>query len=177
LKDQGKIRAIGVCNLSVAQLEEYCACGAVTSDQFRYSMLYRGPEADVLPWCAKKGMATLTYMSLEQGLLTGKIGLDREFKPDEFRSNEDWNAWFKRVNRPKVLDMLSGWASLTEKYQCTLAQLVIAWTAAQHGVTHVLCGMRTAEQAAQNAQAGALILEPEDIARMREDAVALGEPE
>ncbi len=177
LKDQGKIRAIGVCNLSVPQLDEYCACGAVASDQFRYSMLYRGPEADVLPWCAEKGLATLTYMSLEQGLLTGKVGLDREFSPDEFRSNEDWNAWFKRVNRSKVLDMLAGWAPLTEKYQCTLAQLVIAWTAAQRGVTHVLCGMRTAEQAAQNAQAGALVLEAEDIARMRDDAIALGDPE
>lgn len=177
LKEQGKIREIGVCNLTVPQLEEYSALGDIVSDQFRYSMLYRAPEADVLPWCAQKGLATLTYMSLEQGLLTGKVGLDREFKPDEFRSNEVWNAWFKRVNRAKVLDMLDGWASLTEKYQCSLAQLVIAWTAAQPGVTHVLCGMRTAEQAAQNAAAGALFLEADDIARMRDDAVALGDPE
>lgn len=177
LKDQGKVRAIGVCNLSVPQLEEYSAAGEIASDQFRYSMLYRAPEADVLPWCADKGLATLTYMSLEQGLLTGKVGLDREFKPDEFRSNEDWNAWFKKVNRPKVLDMLAGWAPLTEKYQCTLAQLVIAWTAAQHGVTHVLCGMRTAEQAAQNARAGAIALDAADLEQMRKDAVALGDPE
>lgn len=176
LKDQGKIRAIGVCNLSVPQLEEYCAAGEIVSDQFRYSMLYRAPEADVLPWCAGHGLATLTYMSLEQGLLTGKVGLDREFKPDEFRSNEDWNAWFKRENRARVLDMLAGWKPLTDKYGCSLAQLVIAWTAAQPGVTHVLCGMRTADQAAQNAAAGALTLEAEDIERMRADAVGLGEP-
>ncbi len=177
LKDEGKIRAIGVSNVSVPQLEAYCAAGDIVSDQFRYSMLYREPEADILPWCAAHNLATLTYMSLEQGLLTGKVGLDRAFKEDEFRSNPDWNPWFKLVNRPKVLAMLDGWRGLTEKYNCTLAQLVIAWTAAQPGATHVLCGMRTAEQAAQNAAAGALTLDDADIAQMRNDAVALGTPE
>lgn len=177
LKDQGKIRAIGVSNVSVEQLEGYRAHGDVASDQFRYSMLCRAPEDDILPYCAKNGLATLTYMSLEQGLLTGKVGMDRQFDPNEFRSNEAWNAWFKLENRPKVLKMLEGWKDLTEKHQCSLAQLVIAWTAAQPGVTHVLCGARTAAQAEQNAAAGALVLDAADIARMRNDAIALGEPE
>ncbi len=177
LKEQGKIRAIGVSNVSVAQIEEYRANGDLASDQFRYSMLFRAPEADILPHCAKHNMATLTYMSLEQGLLTGKVGMDRVFNPNEFRSNEEWNAWFKQVNRPKVLGMLEGWKDLTEKYHCTLAQLVLAWTAAQPGVTHVLCGARTAAQAEQNAAAGALVLNAADIARMRADAIALGDPQ
>ena len=177
LKEHGKIRAIGVSNVSVAQLEEYRASGDLASDQFRYSMLSREAEADILPYCAKNGVATLTYMSLEQGLLTGKVGMDRVFDPNEFRSNEAWNAWFKLVNRPKVLGMLAGWKSLTEAYHCTLAQLVIAWTAAQPGVTHVLCGARTAAQMEQNAAAGGLVLDAADIARMRNDAIALGEPE
>lgn len=176
LKEQGKIRAIGVSNVSVAQIDEYRACGELASDQLRYSLLFRAPEADVLPHCAQHNIATLTYMSLEQGLLTGKVGMDRVFNPNEFRSNEEWNAWFKRINRPKVLAMLEGWKSLTEKYDCTLAQLTLACTAAQPGVTHVLCGARTAAQAAQNAAAGALTLDAEDIARVRRDAVALGEP-
>ena len=175
-KEQGKIRAIGVSNVSVVQLEEYRACGAVASDQFRYSLLYRGPERDILPHCAKNTVATLTYMSLEQGLLTGKVGMKRVFAPDEFRSNEDWNAWFKPANRRKVLSMLAGWENLVEKYSCRLAQLVIAWTAAQQGVTHVLCGARTAVQAEQNAEAGGILLDAADIARMRRDALALGQP-
>ena len=176
-KEQGKIRAIGVSNVSVAQLEEYRAHGDLASDQFRYSILFRGPEADVLPWCAANNTATLTYMSLEQGLLTGKVGMDRVFDPNEFRSNLDWNPWFKLENRPGVLSMLDGWKGLTEKYNCSLAQLVIAWTAAQPGVTHVLCGMRTAAQAEQNAAAGALVLDAADIAKMRADAEALGDPQ
>jgi len=175
-QEQGKIRTIGVCNVSVEQLEEYRACGAIVSDQFRYSMLFRDPEADILPYCQKNGLSTLTYMSLEQGLLTGKVGMDRVFKPEEFRSNLDWNPWFKIENRPKVLAMLSGWQDLTAKYACNLAQLVIAWTAAQPGVTHVLCGARTAAQAEQNAGAGAIQLEAAEVARMRNDALGLGEP-
>lgn len=177
LKDQGKIRAIGVSNVSVEQLETYRACGPIASDQFRYSMLFRGPEADILPYCADHNVATLTYMSLEQGLLTGKVGMDRVFDPNEFRNNLDWNPWFKMENRPAVLEMLRGWSVLTEKYDCNLAQLVIAWTASQHGVTHVLCGARTAAQAAQNAVAGGIQLHPDDVRRMRADALALGDPQ
>jgi methylglyoxal reductase len=176
LKDQGKIRAIGVSNVSLDQLKQYGACGAIASDQFRYSMLYRVPEADILPYCKENNVATLTYMSLEQGLLTGKVGMDRVFKETEFRSNTDWNAWFKLENRPKVLEMLEGWRDLTDKYACSLAQLAIGWTAEQPGVTHVLCGMRTPEQAEDNAAAGSLYLEEADVARMRSDALALGEP-
>lgn len=176
-KDQGKIRAIGVCNVTVPQLDEYCANGDIVSDQFRYSMLFRGPEADIIPFCAKKGLSTLTYMSLEQGLLTGKVGLDRVFDPNEFRSNLDWNPWFKCCNRSKVLGLLDGWKDLLEKYSCTLAQLVIAWTAQQAGVTHVLIGMRTAQQAEQNSNAGKIVLDPADVERMRNDAIALGDPD
>lgn len=176
LKDEGKIRAIGVSNLTLDQLEEHCAKGDVVSDQFRYSMLWRDAEADILPYCAEHNLATLTYMSLEQGMLTGKVGMDREFAEGEFRSNADWNPWFKRENRKKVLDMLAGWSDLTGKYNCTLAQLVIAWTAAQPGVTHVLCGTRTVAQAEQNAAAGELELDAADVARIRNDALALGDP-
>lgn len=177
LKEAGKIRAIGLCNVSIAQLDEYRSIGDIASDQFRYSMLYPEPEGDVLPYCAENNLATLTYMYLEQGILTGKVGMDREFKEDEFRSDEAWNPWYKLENRPKVLDMLTSWLDLLEKYDCSLAQLVIAWTAAQHGVTHVLCGTRNTVQAEQNAKAGTIVLDVNDIARIRKDAEALGTPQ
>lgn len=176
LKDQGKIRAIGVSNVSLAELEENLAHGDIVSDQFRYSMLHRAPEQDLLPACARRGLATLTYMSLEQGLLTGKIGLDRVFGPGEFRSNTAWSPWYLLSNRRRVLGLLAGWRDLTDKYRCTLAQLVIAWTAAQPGVTHVLAGGRTAAQVIENARGADLGLDPADLARIRKDVAALGEP-
>ena len=176
LKDQGKIRAIGVSNVSVEQLQAYQQHATIASNQFRYSMLFRAPEEDMLPYCKAHDIATLTYMSLEQGLLTGKVGMDREFGQGEWRSNEDWNPWFKKINRPRILDMLSSWSDLTDKYRCSLAQLVIAWTAVQPGVTHVLCGARTADQALANAQASEIVLEAEDAKRMRNAVEALKEP-
>jgi len=176
LKQQGKIRALGVSNVSLDELKENIHCGGIVSDQFRYSMLHRDPESDILPYCAQHKVATLTYMSLEQGLLTGKVGMDRVFSKDEFRSNEAWSPWFVPANRRRVLDLLAAWQTLTDKYRCTLSQLVLAWTAAQPGVTHVLAGGRTLAQATENAQAGALELEVADVARIRNDVVALGEP-
>jgi len=176
LKQQGKIRAIGVCNVSLDELEENIRCGGIVSDQFRYSMLHREAEQDILPHCAKQKIATLTYMTLEQGLLTGKVGMDRVFKPGEFRSNTAWNDWFIPANRRRVLDLLTSWKPLTDKYACTLSQLVIAWSAAQHGVTHVLAGGRNLAQVTENAKAGELTLDTADLARIRKDVVALGEP-
>jgi methylglyoxal reductase len=176
LKQQGKIRAIGVCNVALEELEEHIRCGGIASDQFRYSMLHREAEQEILPYCERHQIATLTYMSLEQGLLTGKIGMDRVFAPTEFRANAHWNDWFVPVNRQRVLDLLAAWKPLTDKYACTLAQLVIAWTAAQPGVTHVLAGGRNLAQVTENAKAGELTMDPEDLARIRRDVVALGEP-
>ena len=176
LRTQGKIREIGVCNVSLDELQDNLACGPIVSNQFRYSMLCRDAETDILPCCADKQLATLTYMSLEQGLLTGKVGMDRVFRADEFRSNDAWNPWFSPANRSRVLQLLAGWQDLLAKYECTLSQLVIAWTAAQPGVTHVLCGTRTLSQLADNARAADLTLEAADIHRMRTDAVALGTP-
>jgi len=176
LKDQGKIRAIGVCNVTLDELKENIRCGGVVSDQFRYSMLNRDAEKEILPYCAKNSLATLTYMSLEQGLLTGKIGMDRVFKPTEFRSNTVWNTWFIPENRRRVLDLLAGWKDLTNKYAGTLSQLVLAWTAAQAGVTHVLAGGRTLAQVQDNAKAAELKIEAADLERIRRDVVALGEP-
>jgi methylglyoxal reductase len=176
MKQQGKIREIGVCNVSLAELKEYSACGLIASDQFRYSMVWRDAEKDILPHCADHNVGTLTYMSLEQGLLTGKVTLDTKFNPTDFRNNDFWNPWYFPRNRRKVLDMMAGWTDLLEKYECTMAQLVVAWTADQRGVTHVLCGIRNEKQLADNAKAAGLTLEAADLQRIRREVEALGEP-
>jgi methylglyoxal reductase len=177
LKNEGKIRAIGVSNASLDDLEEYVTHGEISTNQPRYSMLFRDIEDDILPWCIEHNIATMAYMPLEQGLLTGKIGMDRKFSPEEWRSNYQWNPWFKPDNRKRILMTLEEWADLTMKYECSLAQLVIAWTIAQPGLTHGLCGARRAVHVEDNANAGRLELEAADIARIRAEAVALGKPD
>jgi methylglyoxal reductase len=176
LRDEGKIRAIGVCNLSVPELEEYLSCGAVATHQFRYSMLSRAPEKEMLPFCQKHKLGTLTYMSLEQGLLTGRIGMDHVFKDGEFRTSADWFPWLAPQNRRRILDLLDGWTPLCEKHHCTLAQLVLAWTLARPGVTHVLAGARKHHHILETAAAADLELPAADLDRITADLDALGEP-
>lgn len=173
LQKQGKIRAIGVSNATPAQMEEYLALGRIDSNQPRYSMLDRAIEKQDLPFCRKNKISILAYSPLEQGLLTGKIGMDQKFSETEYRKNL---PWMRPQNRKRVLDMLAGWKDLTDRYGCTTAQLVIAWTVAQPGITFALCGARHPRHVQENAGAGDLVLNAEDVARMRRDVEALGQP-
>ncbi len=177
LKAQGKIRAIGVSNATPEDLQTYLAHGEISTNQPRYSMLNRDIEKDILPFSIEKNVATLAYMPLEQGLLTGKVTMESEFKEGDFRTNYDWNFWFKPENRRRVIDMLAGWTELTEKYGCSQAQLTIAWTLAQPGLTHTLCGARRIDQIVDTAQAADIDLAEEDVARIRSDVEALGQPQ
>ena len=170
LRQEGKIRAVGVSNCSPAQMDEYRASGVIVSNQPRYSILDRTIEKSLLPYCRQHDIAVLAYSPLEQGLLTGKIGMDTTFAQEAFRNQL---PWFIPDKRRSVLDLLAGWKSLTDKYACTLSPLVIAWTIAQPGVTVALCGARKAADALENARAGSVDLLDEDIALMRSDAEAL----
>ncbi len=176
LKQQGKIRAIGVSNVSLDELKENMRCGGIVSDQFRYSMLHREAEKDILPYCAEHSIATLTYMSLEQGLLTGKIGMDRVFQPTEFRSNTYWNDWLIPANRKpgagpaRVVESAHGQIRLHAVATGHRLDRCPAWR-------HSRPGRRTQlAQVTENAKAGELTMEATDLARIRQDVLALGEP-
>lgn len=173
LRDQGKIRAIGVSNVTPTQIEEYLAVGPVAACQPRYSMLDRRIERDLLPFCIEHHIATLVYSPLEQGLLTGRIGMDRSCSPGEYRN---MIPWFRPANRRRVLDLLESWRDLCETHRCTVGQLVLAWTIAQPGVTSALVGARKVAHAEENAAAGDVSLSREELARMRRDVERLGEP-
>ncbi|GIS19022.1 MAG: hypothetical protein CM15mP120_09380 [Pseudomonadota bacterium] len=80
LKREGKIRAIGVSNVNLDQLTEYQSFGCVDSNQLRYNMLNREAEAEALAHCHDHNIAAMTYTSLEQGLLTGKVTLTDPMK-------------------------------------------------------------------------------------------------
>ena len=174
LKEAGKIRAIAASNVDVGHMQQYQAAGILDAIQPRYSMLDREIEKEILPYCLANGVSALAYSPLEQGLLTGKIGMDQTFPEGAFRNQI---PWYQPTNRQKVLNMLAGWTDLLEKYNCTLSQLVIAWTVAQAGITFVLCGARKAAHVRDNVGAGNLELNAADLTRIRRDVEALGAPE
>ncbi len=161
LKDEGKIRAIGVSNASSEQMAEYGRLGPVDSDQECYSMLDRKIEADQLPYCLANDLAVLAYSPLSRGMLTGKIGPDRTFDDDDARNT---NPRFSVANRKKVAAMLDEIRPIAETHGVSLAQLAIAWTIAQPGITHALCGARNPTQAAENAAAADVTLSDAELA-------------
>ena len=165
LRDEGKIRAIGVCNANPEQMGRYRAAGRLDSDQERYSMLDRGLEDTNLPDAREHGQAVLAWSPLALGLLTGKIGPDRTFPPGDLRRD---NPRFSVENRKRVQAMLGELEPYAEAHGVTIAQLVIAWTFHQPGLSHVLCGARHAEQARENAAAGAVELSADELAAMRQ---------
>ncbi|MFO7937030.1 MAG: aldo/keto reductase [Kiritimatiellia bacterium] len=173
MKDEGKIRAVGVSNITCSEMDEYLAAGELASNQPRYSMLDRSIEDEVLPYCIRHNIAVLAYSPLEQGLLTGKIGMDYKLSETAVRNRI---AWFKSENRIKVVELVRGWGILAEKYDCSVAQLVIAWTIAQPGLTCALCGARRVDNIVENAGAGSLHLDKSDMQKMRSDVEALGMP-
>jgi methylglyoxal reductase len=161
LKDEGKIRAIGVSNASAAQMAEYAATGPLDSDQERFSMLDRGIESDQLPYCREHGAAMLGYSPLGQGLLTGKVGPERVFPKGDLRLTK---PRFSAESRERIAAMLAEFRPVADARGLTLAQLAIAWTIAQPGLTHALCGARNPQQALENAAAGDADLTGDDLA-------------
>ena len=177
LKREGKVRAIGVSNVSMDQLDTYRTYGELDTQQFHYNMLNRRPERSFLPYCHDQNIASLTYTSLEQGLLTGKVTLDRQFEQEDFRRDVgQWMPWFKPENLTRLLATFTGWQELLEHYQCSITQLVIAWTALEPRASHVLCGSRSADQVLENAGGGDIVLSDDDAARITTDLDKLGAP-
>ena len=160
LRKEGKIRAIGVSNATPEQIDEYNRFGTVDTDQEKYSMLDRAREGTNLPKCAKEHIAFLAYSPLAQGLLTGKVTPDREYAEGDQRRSKDR---FKPDNVRKVLDMLEPMRPIAETHNISLAQLTMAWTLAQPGCSHVLCGARTPQQAIDNAGAGSVELTADEL--------------
>ena len=160
LKKQGKIRSIGASNVSAEDLNAYVAAGGIDAIQECYSMLDRGVEAELLPICKENSISMLSYSSLALGLLSGKIGPDRQFQGDDLRKD---SPRFSMANREKISSLFDDVRSIADQHSATIAQLVIAWTIQQPGITFALCGARNPEQAVENAKAGALSLSAEEI--------------
>jgi methylglyoxal reductase len=163
LKREGKIRAIGVSNATVEQMERYRAVGPVDTDQEKYSLLDRNLEAVQLPYLRKHHIAFLAYSPLANGLLSGKITKERQFPGDDLRRN---NARFTNENRQWVAKVLQELDPIARKYNASIAQVVIAWTLEQPGVTHALVGARNRQHAIENSQAGDLALTAQELQRI-----------
>jgi len=161
LKDEGKIRSIGASNVSPEDLVAYIATGALDAIQEEYSMVRRDIETTLLPLCRTSAVSVLSYSSLALGLLSGKVGPERVFAGDDQRKG---NPRFSQANREKIARLTRRLEPVAKAHGASIAQVVIAWTIAQPGITFSLCGARDPAQAVENAAAARLRLAENELA-------------
>ena len=161
LIEQGKVRYAGVCNYNVALLKEAGNYIPVVSDQMPYSMVKRGIEQEVIPYCIENKKAILAYSSMERGLLTGKMKPGYTFGKGDHRAAV---RFFKDENLKRTAAFLEKIKPLADEKKATLGQLVIRWTLEQPGITIALVGARNAMQAAENAKASDITLTENELA-------------
>jgi aryl-alcohol dehydrogenase-like predicted oxidoreductase len=165
LIEQGKIRAAGESNFSVELLDEISRQVPIASNQPPYSMVNRGIEEDVTPYCVENDISVIVYSPLQRGLLTGKITPDHKFNGDDHRAA---SPLFKGENLRRVNAFLNEIRPIAREHNATLAQLVINWTLNRPGVTAVLVGARNPKQAEENALALQFELTENETAEINE---------
>ena len=167
LRDEGLVREIGVSNYDSRQLEEArAALGAtpLASVQPPYSLLQRGIEEDVLPYALEHGIGVLAYSPLDQGSLCGKFCTGTALPPADGRNKR---PTFMPENMRRICALLDEVVTpIAEAHEISLAQTVLAWTAARPGITTLLVGARRPQQAIENAAAGAIELTTDEHERI-----------
>ncbi|CAN5649460.1 aldo/keto reductase [soil metagenome] len=151
LKEQGKIRWFGVSNFSAAQLSEALAHGPVVANQLPYSLVDRGIDTDQRPFCEKHNVGIMAYSPIGKGILSGKYDASHLPPADDYRHQR---KHFAAENLPHHLAIAQQLRELAPAHNCTPAQLALAWTFSQPGITVALPGVKSPEQVASNAAAG-----------------------
>jgi aryl-alcohol dehydrogenase-like predicted oxidoreductase len=167
LKQQGKVRHIGVSNHSAAQMERLRAISPIVSLQPPYSMLNRGIEEEILPYCGRNQISVVCYSPMGKGLLTGAFTTERAAS----LSDGDHRSKDPKFREPQLainLALVDGLRPIAQRNGRTLAQLSIAWVLRRDEVTSAIVGARRPEQIEQTVAAGDWELTDEEIAKIDE---------
>jgi len=162
LKQQGKVREIGVSNHSVSQLKRLQAIHPVCSLQPPYSLIVSDTEQQLLPYCGEQKIGLLTYSPMYKGLLTGKFTAERaaSLPASDHRSRD---PHFQSPQLEKHLQVVDGLRAIADKHNRTIAELAIAWVLRRPEVTSAIVGARRPSQVAETVKAADWSLSPEDI--------------
>jgi aryl-alcohol dehydrogenase-like predicted oxidoreductase len=176
LVHQGKVRYIGCSNFAAWQMVEAAwtarshGLSPFVSCQDEYSLIFRRPEADLMPAARKYGMGMLPYFPLASGLLTGKYRRNAPMPPgtrlagaqrlaDRYLTERNWG----------IAEHLG---DFVEQRGHTMLELAFSWLLAQAPVTSVIAGATRPEQLEQNVKAGAWVLSAEELAEI--DRISAG---
>ena len=172
LQKEGKVRWIGVSNFDAAQIRRAQTIAPVTSNQPPYSMIRRAIEAEILPFCAKQGIGTISYAPMASGLLTGGMTRERAaaLPPDDFRSR---NPEFREPKLSKNIELVERLRKVGARHGRGPGEIAIAWVLKNPAITGAIVGSRSSKQAEGVMHAGEITLTKEDIAEIEGAAAAV----
>lgn len=173
LRDEGKIRAIGVSNFGPLDMDDLASTGHVESNQLLYSLLARMIEDQVVPKCLEHRLSILCYSPLAQGILTG-----RWRSPEQVAASRARNRLFSST-RPdtqhdepgceqETFSALETIRQISDGLGQSMATVALAWPLYRPGVTSVLAGARSPQHVAGNARAADLQLDEATIRQLDE---------
>lgn len=147
---QGKIRAIGVSNFTIEQMEQISEVATIDAHQLGYNLLWRFPEASLIPYCMQKQIAVVAYSAMAHGILSGKYERQLRFAADDQRwtislfRDGVWDHVHRQTDKLKDIATKTGFS---------LSQLALRWLLHQPGVTSVLVSAKNQDQANSNCAA------------------------
>jgi aryl-alcohol dehydrogenase-like predicted oxidoreductase len=164
---EGKVRALGVSNFSVAQMEEFRRVTLLASNQPPYNIFEREIDREVLPWCATNSVAILTYSSLCRSLLGGRVQRGMTFDAGDIRAVDP------KFQEPRFTQYITAVEQLTkmarERYGKSVAQLAARWVLDRPGVTVALWGAKRPDQL--DAVAGVMGWKLDEVAMAEIDQI------
>jgi aryl-alcohol dehydrogenase-like predicted oxidoreductase len=171
----GKARHIGFSEWPVEAIDASLALPDVerwVSSQPQYSMLWRAPEAQVIPLCEREGISQIVWSPLAQGVLTGKYQPGEQPPPDSRAASDSMSGFIGQLMDDRVLEAVQRLVPVAEQAGLTMAQMALAWVLRQENVASAIVGASRPEQVHANASASSIALDAQTL-----DAIdaALGE--
>lgn len=163
LVKEGKIKGIGLSEVSSATLRRAHAIHPVSAVQSEYSLWTRDPEDGMLETCAELGIAFVAYSPLGRGFLTGQIKKESDFDADDYRRH---SPRFQGENFQKNIDLVSALEKLAAKKGCTTSQLALAWVMAQSDNIFPIPGTKRVKYLDENAGALNISLTKNELAEI-----------
>jgi aryl-alcohol dehydrogenase-like predicted oxidoreductase len=171
----GKARHIGFSEWPVEKVEESLRLPDVepwVSSQPQYSMIWRRPEAELIPLCERHGISQIVWSPLAQGVLTGKYRPDEPPPADSRAASESMGGFIDQLIQPQVLEAVQRLQPIAQDAGVTMAQMALAWVLRLQNVASAIVGATRPEQVHANASASGIVLDDETLAAIDE---ALGE--
>jgi aryl-alcohol dehydrogenase-like predicted oxidoreductase len=145
LKEEGKVRHIGVSNFDASQMERAAAIAPVETLQPPYNMLSREVEDEILPYCGENDIGVIVYSPMKSGLLTGKMTRERV----QSLPSDDWRRDHEEFNEPRLsknLELVEKLREIGGRHGRSPAEVAIAWTLRHPAVTAAIVGGRRPDQ-------------------------------